>query len=403
MRGMLFFLIVIGIFVGITFLVRYMARKANRKIWQSSLIDRLAFFYPYGVLLAIGLILASSSAGRRHLMMEISTTLAFVLFVFSMALLLALPVTFIIYFVYRTVFTAQQKSKKQTKAFSVEKRATLKWMTGAVPLLFLGASARGFAGAFHQVQTPQIELHFKNLPRALIDFKILHLSDLHLGYYFNLDDLEQLVATLSGQTFDLVVITGDCADDIKQLPDALQLIDQIPATHRKFFSLGNHEYFRGLPQILKIIDQSPVELLRDRSVTLDHRGTLLRLTGIDDPVFMGRDISDFLQKAIQAGTSNASPLSFNILLSHRPQALDFAPPFGVDLVLAGHTHGGQLGFNGRSLFENWNIHKYLWGHYRNGSAQLYTSAGVGHWFPFRLGCPPEAPIIILKNDPDVNI
>ncbi|MHB2153988.1 metallophosphoesterase [Calditrichota bacterium GD2] len=403
MRGMLFFLIVIGIFVGIAFLVRYMGRKANRKIWQSSLIDRLAFFYPYGVLLAIGLILASSSAGRRHLMMEISTTLAFVLFVLSMALLLALPVTFIIYFLYRAVFAAQQKSKKQTKAFSVEKRATLKWMTGAVPLLFLGASARGFAGAFHQVQTPQIELHFKNLPRALIDFKILHLSDLHLGYYFNLDDLEHLVATLSGQTFDLVVITGDCADDIKQLPDALQLIDQIPATHRKFFSLGNHEYFRGLPQILKIIDRSPVELLRDRSVTLDHRGTLLRLTGIDDPVFMGRDISDFLQKAIQAGTANAPPLPFNILLSHRPQALDFAPPFGIDLVLAGHTHGGQLGFNGRSLFENWNIHKYLWGPYRNGATQLYTSAGVGHWFPFRLGCPPEAPIIILKNDPDVNI
>jgi predicted MPP superfamily phosphohydrolase len=86
---------------------------------------------------------------------------------------------------------------------------------------------------------------------------------------------------------------------------------------------------------------------------------------------------------------------FKVLMSHRPRALDVAGEFGVDLILAGHTHGGQIGLNGRSVFEGVMKERYLWGKYQKGSAKLYTSSGVGHWFPYRLGCPAEAPIITL--------
>ena len=90
--------------------------------------------------------------------------------------------------------------------------------------------------------------------------------------------------------------------------------------------------------------------------------------------------------------------AFKVLMSHRAKALDFADRFNVDLILAGHTHGGQIGFNRRSVFENFLANEpYLWGKYKKGKTQLYTSSGVGHWFPFRIGCPAEAPIIVLKN------
>ena len=89
--------------------------------------------------------------------------------------------------------------------------------------------------------------------------------------------------------------------------------------------------------------------------------------------------------------------AFSILMSHRSQALDYASPLGIDLVLAGHTHGFQLGLGGRSLFDSLLPDRYIWGQYNQGQSQLYTTCGVGHWLPFRFGCPPEAPLIVLHK------
>ena len=101
-----------------------------------------------------------------------------------------------------------------------------------------------------------------------------------------------------------------------------------------------------------------------------------------------------MEKAVSASPSDA----FTVLLSHRSQALDYAAPLGgTDLILAGHTHGFQLGLAGRSFFEPFFPERYIWGHYEKGTTQLYTTAGVGHWLPFRFGCPPEAPIITLHR------
>ena len=80
-----------------------------------------------------------------------------------------------------------------------------------------------------------------------------------------------------------------------------------------------------------------------------------------------------------------------------PEGFDPAAKAGVDLTLSGHTHGGQIGFNGKSAFEPLWPDGYLWGGYRRGASSLYTTAGFGDWFPFRLGCPSEAPLLVLKR------
>lgn len=393
MRRLLFFLTVTTIFVVLTFLVRFLIRKANTKIWQKQWLDRAAYYYPYLFLLSLVFLFLSTSALRQAFLMKISITIGFIFLVLSITLLLSFLIVFVLYFGFKLWPTFHKKNSP----FSPERRRALKLTTTVPPILLLGTSAKGFAGAFSRVQTPVIPFYFRNLPAAFEDFRILHLSDLHLGYYFNLAELEDLVVELIKQNFDLVLITGDCADDVNQLSDALHLIDQIPSRLPKFFSLGNHEYFRDLPRALKILEKSNFQLLRNQAITLSHNGSKLRLIGIDDPVYMGREINAFLENFLKEASKGSDIEPFNLLMSHRPQALDLAPDFGLDLVLAGHTHGGQVGFNGRSVFENWGIHKYLWGKYQKGSSQLYTSAGVGHWFPFRLGCPPEAPIIVLKK------
>ena len=108
-----------------------------------------------------------------------------------------------------------------------------------------------------------------------------------------------------------------------------------------------------------------------------------------------------LRASVEASLQSAPSDAFYVLMSHRSQAFDTAAPLGVHLTLSGHTHGLQMGLAGRSLFEHLWPDSYIWGHYGGGATHLYTSAGVGHWFPFRLGCPPEAPLFTLTSKPVV--
>ncbi|RKX73418.1 MAG: hypothetical protein DRP60_11930 [Spirochaetes bacterium] len=88
----------------------------------------------------------------------------------------------------------------------------------------------------------------------------------------------------------------------------------------------------------------------------------------------------------------------DLAVTETSSTIDFAAELGVNLTLAGHTHGGQIGVGGRSFFDWVLPYKYLWGHYtKDNGSQLYTSAGIGHWFPFRLGCPAEAPVFVLRR------
>ena len=88
-----------------------------------------------------------------------------------------------------------------------------------------------------------------------------------------------------------------------------------------------------------------------------------------------------------------------VVMSHRPRGFDSAAKHRVPLTLAGHTHGYQMGLGGWSVGEVIGA-PYPRGFYRKGESHLYTSTGFGHWFPFRLGCPREAPVITLRRARD---
>ena len=139
-------------------------------------------------------------------------------------------------------------------------------------------------------------------------------------------------------------------------------------------------------------------LLVDSGQLIDVGGTPLYVAAADDPRYL-RSAESYtrLRSSVEKAVDGAPQEAFSILLSHRSQALDYASPLGIDLTLSGHTHGFQLGLGGRSLFDSLLPDRYIWGHYQQGQSQLYTSCGVGHWLPFRFGCPPEAPLIVLHR------
>jgi uncharacterized protein len=272
------------------------------------------------------------------------------------------------------------------------KRKFLQLGVAAFPGVAMGANTAGFANSYQTVRIPRLSVYYPDLAPELDGFKIAHLSDLHLGYFFNLDDLEKALNDLKPEKPDMVAVTGDIADDLRQLPEALEMIaDLAPG----FTSIGNHEYYRGSEKAIEILSNSPLPFLRDSGQLFDHKGRQMYVGGADDPRILKHNIDNFMKETISKALKDAPQDMFTLLLSHRPRALDMASTMNVDLVLAGHTHGGQVGFQGKPVLEALGQEPYSWGHYRMRDTHLYTTSGMGHWFPFRMGCPTEAPILEL--------
>lgn len=274
-------------------------------------------------------------------------------------------------------------------------------VAGARLLPLGGASLAGVGagGGAELAQVVELRLTYPDLPPDLEGLRILQLSDVHLGYFVDLDEIASLAEQGSKARADLVVLTGDIADDLARLPRALELLSELAPRLGTYASIGNHEYFRGIAEARRAYDRSRVPLLIERGHTISVGAARLHLSGADDPRFLGRQNDDFFRRTVARSLDGAPSDAFQVLMSHRPEGFQAAKRAGVHLTLAGHTHGGQVGLAGRSILEPLLPEKYLWGHYREGGSRLYTSSGAGHWFPFRLGCPRELPVIELARGP----
>jgi predicted MPP superfamily phosphohydrolase len=281
---------------------------------------------------------------------------------------------------------------------SPQRRAFLQAGAIALPASTVGASAAGFSGADAPQRIPLVRMRYPGLHPDLEGLRILHLSDLHLGAAMHAGDLEALLQRADALHPDLIVLTGDVADDLRELEEALRIVHRHRPRLGVFAALGNHEYLHDIDATRPIYERSPVPLLVDRGVTLPVGGAQLYLAGVDDPFGKGEQTA-FFEAAVERTLSGAPARedAFRLLLSHRPQGFVAAAARGFHLTLSGHTHGGQVGLFGVSAFEPVLGGEFLWGAYERKGSRLYTTSGFGHWFPFRLGCPTEAPLIVLSR------
>ncbi|MFQ5608132.1 MAG: metallophosphoesterase [Candidatus Zixiibacteriota bacterium] len=282
---------------------------------------------------------------------------------------------------------------------SASRRSFLKYGAALAPALAVGGSISGVARSFNQVRVFHKDLYFPDLPAELDGFRILQLCDLHLGVFYNLSDLEELIDRLAAESYDLVALIGDVADDLNALPDALKMIASLKSTYGHLATLGNHEYYRGVQAVYFHFARSDINLLVNQGVNLNVGGRSVYVGGADDPATISwrEDRTVFFRHSLEKAMDDAPTDSFKLLMTHRPSAFKVASVENIDLSLAGHTHGGQFGLMGHSLIDMLGDDLYVWGHFSQGESQLYTSSGVGHWFPFRLGCPAEAPIFTLRR------
>ena len=290
-----------------------------------------------------------------------------------------------------------QESKSTTLAMT--RRDFLHNTLAVTPLVAFGLSTRGVYEAQFEMAVERHSLVLPTLPPNLKGFKIAQLSDTHVGTYFDLEKLETVIKLLIQEKPDLVVITGDFVDDLNLLKPAIEKLNELQSMipFGIYFCCGNHEYFRNIELVRN-------ELHKSRILVLDNQNTLIvpgqrpfYLMGVDYPWAnvsqRGMNVNDSKrQQYFAAASQNIPPDAFKVLIAHHPDSLIDGFAAQIPLTLAGHTHGGQVVIMGKSLQSSYT---YMRGLYQKNGVYGYVSSGAGHWFPFRLGCPPEISIFTL--------
>jgi len=279
------------------------------------------------------------------------------------------------------------------------RRAFLANALAVIPFSAFGVSG----GAVYRAQTAMTvrrhALAMPGLPAGLRGFKIGQISDTHVGPYFDLARLEETLELLAREKPDLVAVTGDFADDMALLRPAAERLGALARAVPLgvYFCMGNHEYFRDTGRIRAELTQSGVKVLIGASALIAPGPPPFYLLGVDYPLSAGRGAAYVdvgrRRRCFAAATGSAPPDAFKVLIAHHPDFLIDGFAARIPLTLAGHTHGGQVVIGGQSLLA---LHAYVRGLYRENGVYGYVSSGAGHWFPFRLGCPPEVSVFMLQ-------
>ena len=247
-------------------------------------------------------------------------------------------------------------------------------------------SAKSIYNARH-IELEKVDIKINGLKKS---YKIVQISDLHIGGLIDKDFMHTIVGRINACEPDAVVITGDLVDvKIAHALEAIAELKALKSRYGTFYIVGNHEYFHGVEQIIACVKRIGIRVLENENVYIGEEGKGFNLAGVYD-VFGYRkekfmpDIKQALRDKKDAPT---------VLLAHQPRFIDEVQD-GVDLMLSGHTHGGQL-YPFKFLVQL--VQPYIYGlHQHNKELQIYVNKGTGFWGPpMRLGSTAEITEIIL--------
>jgi len=269
----------------------------------------------------------------------------------------------------------------------------------------VGLTAASFGGAAYGVLGEKSDLRFTRsrftipgLPPPLEGFTIGMVSDVHSGTFMTKADMDTYVAALLSLKSDLIVVPGDFVNSMTE--EVFPFAESFSALHAPcgvYGVMGNHDFFAPDPErVAREVDDCGVKLLRNDGVLIEKNGASFYLFGVDDA---GRP--ERATALIGRATGNATLDIPRILLCHRPYFLPQAAAERIDLVLSGHTHGGQIVMGrvgGLTFTPAQFFSPYVWGQYSYGRTQMFVSRGIGTvGLPMRLNCPPEVALLTLSG------
>ena len=250
-----------------------------------------------------------------------------------------------------------------------------------------------------QVQLTHLPITIAKLPPEFHRFKIIQLSDVHHSSFVNEAEIATAAQRVNELQPDLIVLTGDyVSHSVDFIPGCARALGQLKAKHGVFAVLGNHDHWTDGQLMKSALTEQGIRVLCNENERIEKDGASICLAGVDDMMVKLDDM-----KAALADTSRDET---RILLAHNPALIREAARAGVDLMLSGHTHGGQINWKllvpqKETRLSRW-LHrpsrKFMRGHAVLGNTQLYVNRGLGTVVvPLRFGCTPEITLIELQQ------
>jgi len=242
----------------------------------------------------------------------------------------------------------------------------------------------------------------RDLPAGFAGFRIIQLSDLHGSKQVTPAYLNEAVELALSQRPDLIALTGDFIHKgFTHISGVARTLGRLRAPHGVYAVLGNHDFsvrnalgIRRHPHLHRAVADAlmaqGIRVLRNETVQLTRGGEHLHISGVDDLWSRACDLDrTFL------GVCSTQP---RVLLAHNPCTIERLAQHRCDLMLSGHTHGGQINLPGLGRVTlTRKGRRYAAGLYQVGDAQLYVNKGVGFGFKVRYGVRPEVAVLTLRQ------
>lgn len=396
------FIILLAVF----FIIEIYVYQAIRNITTNNYI-RIGYWVftllAYGIILYWILTFNRASRDHQQIQLMVSAMMIFVLpKLLSVIFLLIGDFTRFVEFGFK-YFTAKEN-------YFPERRKFISTTALAAAGIFSLLAIDGIIFGKYRHTVRKVKLRFKNLPENFKGYKIVQISDVHSGSFFNPQKLQKAIDLINEQDADVVLFTGDMvnnyADEFKPF---IPLFKRIKAKDGKFSILGNHDYgdygawnsreekAQNIPTLKNYQAEAGFKLLRNENIALEKNGEKIYLLGVENWGIKPFPQYGDLDKALKGVPEDA----IKVLMSHDPTHFDEVVKkhkTHVHLTLSGHTHGMQFGLDLKNI--KWSPVKFKykkWADlYESEGKYLYVNRGFGVIaYPGRVGINPEITVIEL--------
>jgi hypothetical protein len=260
---------------------------------------------------------------------------------------------------------------------------------GAAPAVAAGMGLHGLLTQ-NDLRLRSFDIPVAGLPPELEGLTIAHVSDLHSGIFVGPERLKVMTDLTNDLKADLVVVTGDLINhEIEEFPGALAAIQRLEPKYGLYLCEGNHDVLPGAMLVVEACRRNNLAMLWNETATLTIRGRRILIGGLPwlapGPGTPPQMVSNLFPARAEGDV--------RILLAHHPHFFDVSD--SVDLLLSGHTHGGQIMFGDVGLGSL--RFKYNSGRFHRGDMTMIVNNGCGDWFPCRIGAPAEVGLLRLTK------
>lgn len=287
-----------------------------------------------------------------------------------------------------------QATSAQLAAASAGRAAFMSGSTWALCLLTLGLTLYGLVEARRTARVKEVPISLPALSSGLNGFRIVQISDIHVGPTVREAYLRSIVDRVNGLHPDMIVLTGDLVDGtVDDLRDDVAPVADLNAPYGKFFITGNHEYYSGVLSWIDEIERLGFTALINEHTIVSVGNSRIIVAGVTD--YHAGGLLPPHRSSPKTALDGAPEDIPRIMLAHQPLSAFKAADEGVDLLICGHTHGGQY-FPWNMIVNS--VQPFVRGLHRYRDMIIYVSVGTGYWGPpLRIGEPSEITVFTLQR------